>query len=142
MPTVATFNFLYLGKLMRLGSPNRIVDDLDSKEIYIVVELSSIRIPTIWSNRRYRIRYKIDLFSIKIDLLIELNQSNVNYLIKNGWFISKIDRIMVKYEPKLLKLPIFGQIWPIFDQIRPIFDQIQSKIWIRTEISNRICRDE
>ena len=31
---------------------------------------------------------------------------------------------MVKYEPKLLKLPIFGQIRPIFDQIRPIFDGI------------------
>ena len=42
---------------------------------------------------------------------------------------------MVKYEPKLLKLPIFGQI-------RPIFDQIRSKIRIRTEISNRIRRDE
>ena len=49
---------------------------------------------------------------------------------------------MVKYEPKLLKLPIFGQIRPIFDQIRPIFDQIRSKIRIRTKILNLIRRDE
>ena len=35
------------GKLMRLGSPNRINDDLDFKAIYIDHRLTSIRIPTI-----------------------------------------------------------------------------------------------
>ena len=53
-----------LAKLMRFGLPNRI-DVVESKlKSEFDRRVTPIRISTIQSTRRFRIRYKIDLFSI------------------------------------------------------------------------------
>ena len=86
-------------KLMRLGSPNRIDDDSDSKAVDFDRRLMLIRLNRWNPKWRLQFQFKLDLFSIKIvhfwykfDLLIDLNRSNVDYLIKNGRFILKIVR--------------------------------------------------
>ena len=48
---------------------------------------------------------KIDRFRYKFDLLIDLNRSNVNYLIENGRFISKI----VHFNQKLVEFDRNGR---------------------------------
>ena len=77
---------------MRLGSPNRI-DDFESKSrSEFDRRLPSIRISRFVNNLEFNIkliyfRYKsikIDRFRYKFDLLINLNRSNVDYLIENS----------------------------------------------------------
>ena len=109
-------------KLMRLGSANRI-DDFESKsrsefDRRIIVDSdsndlikSSITIFDIKSIYFRLNRYKIDLFRYIFDLLINLNQYNVDYLIKIGQIISKIGRIWIKNVQN-------RQIFLKFDQIR------------------------
>ena len=57
---------------------------------------------------------KINLFRYKFDLLIDLNRSNVYYLIENGRFISKI----VQFNQKLVE----------FEQKRPFISKTATKI--------------
>ena len=101
-------------KLMWLGSPNQI-DDFESisrSEFDCRFGFQRFR-----SNRRLRFWYKINCFRYKFDLLIDLNLSNVNYLIENGRFISKICRFHRKSWLSRWNQWIFDQNWWIFNII-------------------------
>ena len=110
-----------LTKLMRLGSANRIDGFKSKSRSEFDHRLTSIRIPTIQSTRRYRFLIYINLkliyfwlnwpFWYKIDLLIDFNWSIVNSLIEIGRIISKIGRIWYKNVPN-------RQICIKFNQIR------------------------
>ena len=92
-------------------------------------------------------QYKIDLFRYIFELLINLNRYNVNYLIENSWFISKIYRILVEFEPNLSILSTFGRFTVKFDQcpnnilyeislFESIFSKFKIIILIRILIKN------
>ena len=94
---------------LKSGFDRRIIVDSDFND---VIE-STRSIFDILSIIYYRLnRYKIDLFRSFFDILINLNRYNVNYLIENSRFISKIGRIWTKNVQN-------RQIVLKFDQIRP-----------------------
>ena len=139
-------------KLMRLASANRI--DVVKLKSWSEFDhrLTTIGIPTIWLNLGDQFSLYFDLFLIKsiknwffwsiFDLLIDLNRYYVNYLIENSRFISKIDRILVKFEPNL---PIFGFFRFKFDQ----FSTNSTNFWSNSKLDSNSdwdfesdCRDE
>ena len=82
-------------------------------------------------------RYKINLFRSIFDILINLNWYNVDYLIKNSRFISKIYQILVEFEPNLPNLPTLGRFTVQFDQFSIKLDYFRSDFVVRFEFGPR-----
>ena len=131
-------------KLMRLGFPNRI-------EFGIRIRLSNTRrfgfqrfdrINLIEFNIKliyFRLKsIKFEHFRFKFDILIDLNRYNVDYLIENSRFISKIGQIWSKNVQN-------KQIILKFDQIRPDSMIFSPKSTLDSKLDRDFesdCRDE